>query len=211
MSVRTLSGIGKMAAGRLLDQYNIRTIAELDTYVQSHTDTEVRALIHQVSMNEKYGRCLEGYYPRKHNKMIYDGLTEHIGIAMPDDGKVRVPVARMGDYVINCKSNGQHQMVPYVPGGVGSDTIISREGVAYPTMGDGYRYGKSCIPPSDLSVAERDNLIRTSPFYRNRQYYKCGCFGSRATCEDFSRGRNNRRLNRSESECVWRNNQCRSL
>jgi hypothetical protein len=59
-------------------------------------------------------------------------------------------------------------------------------------------------------VAERDVLIRTSPYYWNRQYYKCGCFKSEETCEDFGEGRGNR-MGSEEAECEWVNERCREV
>jgi len=219
VSLMKIKGIGKMAKQRLIEMYGINDSGDLDEYILNHDEAEIMGMINNVSENPRYGKCMEGYYARKHNKRIKDGLTEYVMDINPDyvDDDyltVRVPEDHINDLVIKCKSDGNHSMAEYQSynNSVASDDIIEREGVAYPEIeGDGYRYGKSCMLPEDATEAERDNMIRNNMYYVSRQYYQCGCFSNSKTCGDFSVNRGNRIKDVTKPYCKWENNKCNSV
>lgn len=212
-----LNGIGRMAKERMI-QHNLATVEAFNEYIVSHTNDEIRGLINAISTNLRAEECLEGYYPRKHNKRIVDGLTEHIktirgSFTMLDYKRIRAPLNKTNKLVINCKTKTLEPYVSY-NNSVFSQSTMVREGLAYPLVGPKtqYQYGKSCIPSAKLTITERDRLIRTDPIFRNRRQYKCQCFLSEETCNDFTRQRQNRIINRRNKPtmkyCRWHNDKC---
>lgn len=202
-----LSGIGKLATSRLA-QYNITTITDLDNYIITHSDADLRKLVRDISLNERRGRCLEGYVPRRYNKRIYDGLVgrirEHRDFQIDDYGTWRV--SNPDRKVLQCGSSPR--MVSWNPEtGVADRGTIVRQG--YPWVRG--RYFKSCMLPEGLSNVERDRLIRNSFAYKARRKYPCSCFQSEKTCRDFSPSRGNRLRGSRLSYCEWSGGECRSV
>lgn len=228
-----LPGIGKMSRKRLIDM-NFATVEELTDYILSPetTDEDLIQLVDQIALNPRANVCLEGYYPRVHNKRIKDGLTAHIlayrpNFTIDDYRTVRAPESATGDDVIQCgipaqewgaagtyvaHKKGAHHWGPYesFDGSSLSEATMQREGIAHrATPGVGYRYGKACIPDPEATRAERDMMIRSNNIYSNRQYYSCSCFRSKKTCEDFTEQRDNRRLDPTLSYCMWDGHICK--
>lgn len=207
MSVRLLYGIGKMAAARL-SLVNINTVADLDNYILSHTDVELRRLVRDISANERAHQCLEGYMPRKYNKMIYDGLVDHIRSHRPlqidDYGTWRI--TDPSRQVLRCGS--QPMMVDWdLQDGVTDSGTIIRQG--HPWTGG--RYAKSCKLPATLSNADRDRLIRNNFAYKAKRKYQCSCFQSERTCSDFGLSRGNRMRGSGLPYCEWTGGVCRDI
>lgn len=213
----TLSGIGRLAKHRLV-QRGITSVEDLDAYIDNHRASALRGLVDQICSNPRKDECLEGYYPRRHNKRIKDGLIRKIKALKPafdmnDSETWRVPAGRFGDPVIRCDTRAFGAFQPY-DNSVPSQGTMVREGVAFRGIpGGGYRYGKSCLPARDWTQAERDAELRTNPVYQNRRRYKCGCFRTAATCNDMRAARGNRLLTRNgrpkEPYCRWYQNSCR--
>ena len=67
----TLPGIGKMAKQKLQHR-GINSVEDLNTYILHHRTSALRDLVHHIALNPRREECLEGYYPRKHNKRIQD-------------------------------------------------------------------------------------------------------------------------------------------
>jgi hypothetical protein len=178
------------------------------------------SFIEQIAGNPRANMCLEGYYPRRHNKRIVDGLTEYIQQIIPDfeyrdANKYRAPTNSV-DNVLNCGTN-EYVVYESYNGSTASTATMKREGGAYragPGPSGQYKYGKSCMLSNVLTDAERDVLLNTAP-YISRKHYPCKCFQSKKTCEDFSEGRNNRVL-RTKSKvgkstvpyCTWEDGRC---
>jgi hypothetical protein len=212
----TLPGIGKMAKQKL-QQRGINTVEHLNTYILHHRDSALRDFVHHISLNPNRAECLEGYYPRKHNKRIKDGLIAKIKELKPtfnmnDYKTLRVPPHKFADQVIRCDTLGLGPYLPY-DDSTSSQGTIEREGVAYRGIpGSGYRYGKSCLPSRHWSHAKRNTELRTNPVYRNRRRYKCSCFRTASTCNDMRSVRGNRLLkangNPKEPYCKWYLNRC---
>ena len=205
----TLPGIGKLAKARL-QRRGISFVEDLDLFIMRRRTTALRDFVHQMSLNPRQEECLEGYYPRRHNKRIKDGLVRKIKGLKPDfeitDYKtLRVFENERYEPVLRCDRHGLGPYQPY-DDSIANQATILREGVAY-------RSGKSCIPSLLLTLAERDAELRLNPAYRNRRRYKCGCFRSEATCNDMSSVRGNRHLKADgrpkEPYCRWQANRCR--
>jgi hypothetical protein len=210
MSLQSIPGIGPMAAGRLNNE-GIATKEELIQYIQTLPMGELEPFVYRISRNLKRG-CHEGYYPRIHNKMIYDGLADIImetrGIRLRDAHRTRAPPTQATRPQIYCGSSLSNND-PY------SRATMEREGVAFrgvPGPQTEYRYGKSCKPGGHLDAAERNRLIREDIRYQTRRYYPCECFREEATCNDFRVENNNRIIGRSgkptRSYCIYNQGQC---
>lgn len=211
MSLQSIRGIGPMARERL-NQEGITTKQELIEHIQGLPLNELEPFVYRISRNLKHG-CHEGYYPRVHNKMIYDGLSDVImetrGVMLRDAHRTRAPPSQATRPQIYCgKTVGIND--PY------SRATMEREGVAFravPGPQTEYRYGKSCKPGQQLSAAERDALIRGDVRYQARRYYPCECFREKTTCNDFSVNRNNRIIGRhgrpTRPYCRYIQGQCR--
>lgn len=204
MSVRLLPGIGKMAAARLA-LLNITTITELDNYILSHTDAELRRLVRDISANERAGQCLEGYIPRKYNKRIYDGLVDHIRSHRPfqiDDYRTW-RITDPDRQILQC--DPQPRMVDWdLQDSVPDASTVIRQGRPWSR-------GKSCKLPPTLSNTERDYLIRNNFAYKAKRKYPCSCFQSKKTCDDFASSRGNRVRGSKLPYCRWAGNMCKNL
>lgn len=217
-NLRTLSGIGKMAKRKLRDR-GINSVEHLETYIMNHRNSSLRDFVNHISLNPRGEECLEGYYPRKHNKRIKDGLIQKIKELKPafqmDDYKtLRVPANNFVEPVIRCgvEDLGLGAYHPY-DNSIASQGTVLREGVAYRGIpGGGYRYGKSCVPELVWPLARRDAELRNNIVYRNRRRYKCACFRTEATCNDMNSVRGNRLLKANgtpkEPYCKWNDNRC---
>jgi hypothetical protein len=215
-NIKSLDGIGKMASFRM-NQNGLGTVEAFSDYILSHTYKELQALVYLISVNLRADKCLEGYYPRKHNKRIMDGMIGYIktikpDFNMPDYKTIRAPQNKINMDVIDCNTHTIKPFVPYNDDDVFSRGTMEREGVAYRAKGGPetqYRYGKSCVPNKSLTSAQRDELIRTNPVYNNRRYYKCECFKEQETCEDFVLERGNRIMSKKKIRkptvhyCKW--------
>ena len=212
----TLPGIGKMAKQKL-QQRGINSVEDLNTYILHHRTSALRDLVHHIALNPRREECIEGYYPRKHNKRIKDGLIRKIkelnpAFHMNDYKTLRVPPHNRADQVVRCDTLALGLYQPY-DDSIASQATVEREGVAYRGIpGSGYRYGKSCLPARHWSLAERNAELRTNVIYRNRRRYKCGCFRTKMTCNDMSSTRGNRLLKANgrpkEPYCKWYLNRC---
>jgi hypothetical protein len=215
----TLPGIGKLAKERIR-QRGLPFVEDLDAYIMGHRTSLLKDFVHLISLNPRRDECLEGYYPRKHNKRVKDGLITQIKRLKPlfemnDYRTSRVPAERQNDPVIRCDTRTLGPFVSY-DNSPGNQGTVLREGVPFRGIpGSGYRYGKACLPPEDLTLVERDAEIRTNPVYRNRRHYKCSCFRSLETCNDMSPARGNRLLKRDgrpkDPYCRWQDNRCQSI
>ncbi len=70
--LKKLQGIGEMAREKLI-QSGINTVTELDTYIMQSSNSVLQQFVNEISLNPRREECLEGYYPRIHNKRIKDG------------------------------------------------------------------------------------------------------------------------------------------
>jgi hypothetical protein len=215
VDIKTLDGIGKMARIRMM-HLGLGTVEAFNDYILSHAHDELQELVYAISANPRADECLEGYYPRKHNKRIMDGMIEYIKTLEPDfnmaDYKtIRAPLNKTTTQVINCDV---HEIGPFVSYNNSrfSRATMDREGVSYRGVSGPdtqYRYGKSCIPDTRSNAIARDQLIRNNPIYNNRRHYKCDCFLTKETCEDFAPQRTNRIINKkgkpTVAYCKWDN------
>ncbi len=211
-SVRTLGGIGNMA-GERMELRGITTVREFNEYIRVTDTEELKKFIDVIALNNRGGECMEGYYPRVHNKRIKDGLIEYIreekeGFEAVDYRTYRTPAANAGRLTLHCEK-GKHRWDKYNErGDRPSRKTMEREGVAFRGIkGTGYRYGKSCKPDEELTEEQRDELLRNDDRYSSRREYECKCFRSRRTCEDFKEERGNRKGTK-KGYCEWNNGRC---